>query len=291
MVKIGFIGTGVMGNAIAQNLINAEYDLVVYNRTPEKADNLVAQGAQWQPNPQAVAEASDLVFTMLGFPKDVEEVYFDDHGIFAADVQNKILVDMTTSKPKLAQQIFQKGQEVGAQVVDAPVSGGDVGAKNASLTIMVGGDQASYEKLQPIFAIIGSKTNYFGPAGSGQNAKMANQIMIAGTMTGMCESLAYAQKAGLDLQETLDTISAGSAANWSLANYGPRILKEDWQPGFFSKHFLKDLRIALDSADEMDLDLPATETAKKLYKKLVKDYHGGNDGTQALIKLWWAEED
>lgn len=286
-MKIGFIGTGVMGNAIAQNLLKAHHQLWVYNRTKSKTDNLVALGATWCNTPQAVTEQAEIIFTMLGFPQDVEQVYFQENGIFKAQVQGKILVDMTTSKPTLAQKIAATGQAAGAQVLDAPVSGGDVGAKNGTLTIMVGGQQATFDQLQPIFQAIGSQVNLFGGPGAGQNTKMANQIMIAGTMTGMSEMLVYAKAAGLDLNKVLETVGGGSAANWSLSNYGPRILKEDFQPGFYSKHFLKDLRIALDTAAEMHLDLPATQQAKDLYEKLVDQKHLGDLGTQALIKLWW----
>lgn len=286
-MKIGFIGTGVMGNAIAQNLLKAHHQLWVYNRTKSKTDNLVALGATWCDTPQAVTEQAEIIFTMLGFPQDVERVYFQENGIFKAQVQGKILVDMTTSKPTLAQKIAATGQAAGAQVLDAPVSGGDVGAKNGTLTIMVGGQQATFDQLQPIFQAIGSQVNLFGGPGAGQNTKMANQIMIAGTMTGMSEMLVYAKAAGLDLNKVLETVGGGSAANWSLSNYGPRILKEDFQPGFYSKHFLKDLRIALDTAAEMHLDLPATQQAKDLYEKLVDQKHLGDLGTQALIKLWW----
>lgn len=286
-MKIGFIGTGVMGNAIAQNLLKAHHQLWVYNRTKSKTDNLVALGATWCDTPQAVTEQAEIIFTMLGFPQDVEQVYFQENGIFKAQVQGKILVDMTTSKPTLAQKIAATGQAAGAQVLDAPVSGGDVGAKHGTLTIMVGGQQATFDQLQPIFQAIGSQVNLFGGPGAGQNTKMANQIMIAGTMTGMSEMLVYAKAAGLDLNKVLETVVGGSAANWSLSNYGPRILKEDFQPGFYSKHFLKDLRIALDTAAEMHLDLPATQQAKDLYEKLVDQKHLGDLGTQALIKLWW----
>ncbi|KJY60513.1 2-hydroxy-3-oxopropionate reductase [Bombilactobacillus mellifer] len=286
-MKIGFIGTGVMGNAIAQNLLKAHHQLWVYNRTKSKTDNLVALGATWCATPQAVTEQAEIIFTMLGFPQDVEQVYFQENGIFKAQVQGKILVDMTTSKPTLAQKIAATGQAAGAQVLDAPVSGGDVGAKNGTLTIMVGGQQTTFDQLQPIFQAIGSQVNLFGGPGAGQNTKMANQIMIAGTMTGMSEMLVYAKAAGLDLNKVLETVGGGSAANWSLSNYGPRILKEDFQPGFYSKHFLKDLRIALDTAAEMHLDLPATQQAKDLYEKLVDQKHLGDLGTQALIKLWW----
>lgn len=287
-LKLGFIGTGVMGNAIAHNLIKAGHNLWVYNRTKAKTDNLVALGATWCANPQTVVENSDVIFTMLGFPKDVEQVYYGDNGIFQANVRQKTLIDMTTSKPQLAQKIAHTGKEMGANVLDAPVSGGDIGAKNGTLTIMVGGQQDVFTSCQPLFAAISSQAQLFGAAGAGQNTKMANQIMIAGTMTGLSEMLVYAKAAHLDLQKVLETIGAGSAANWSLTNYGPRILKNDYTPGFFSKHFLKDLRIALDTAQEMEIDLPATQQAKKLYEQLVDEKNLGDLGTQALVKLWWA---
>lgn len=286
-MKIGFIGTGVMGNAMAKNLIAAGYNLNVFNRTKSKTDNLVAAGATWYDNPKKVVAQSDVIFTMLGFPQDVEQVYFKENGILTGNVDGKILIDSTTSKPSLAQKIYKTGQNDGAKVLDAPVSGGDIGAKNGKLTIMVGGDKSTFDQVKPILDVMSAKANYFGDAGAGQNTKMANQIMIAGTMTGMTEMLVYAQAAGLDLQKVIDTVGSGSAANWSLTNYAPRVLKNDYTPGFFSKHFLKDLRIALDSAKEMGIQLPATQEAKKLYENLVDDQKLGNLGTQGLIKLWW----
>lgn len=286
-MKVGFIGTGVMGNAICLNLLQAGHELWVYNRTKSKTDNLVAKGATWCESPKAVVEQAEVIFSIVGFPKDVEQVYFGENGILTATVKDKYLVDMTTSKPALAQRIFTEGEKLGAKVLDAPVSGGDLGAKNGTLTIMVGGDKAAYDDLIDLFKDFGKSVHYFGPAGSGQNTKMANQIMIAGTMTGMTEMLVYAKKAELDLNAVLETVGAGSAANWSLSNYGPRVLKGDYTPGFFSKHFLKDLRIALDTAKEMKLELPATEKAAELYAKLVDEKGLGDLGTQGLIKLWW----
>lgn len=264
-MQIGFIGTGVMGNAISQNLIKAGHNLTVYNRTKAKTDNLVALGAKWAASPKEVATRSDLVFTMVGMPSDVENVYFGDDGVFAG---------------------LTAGKKLGIEVLDAPVSGGDVGAKNATLTIMVGGAEATFTKVEPIFNQIGQAVNYFGPAGSGQHTKMANQIMIAGTMTGLTEMLLYAKKAGLDPKKVLETVSKGSAANWSLSNYGPRILAGDFKPGFFSRHFLKDLRIALEEAKAMNLDLPATKEAKRLYQVMVDDCKLGDQGTQGLINSY-----
>lgn len=285
MQKIGFIGTGVMGAAIAGHILDAGYPVTVYNRTKAKTDALVAKGAVWAETPQAVAEASEVVFTMVGYPSDVEETYLGEVGIFQADVKEKTLIDMTTSTPTLAKKLAEVGAEKGAHVLDAPVSGGDTGAKNGTLTIMVGGEKAAYDAVQPLLELFGQKWQLQGPAGSGQHTKMANQIMIAGTMTGMTEVLLYAEKTGLDPLKVLDSLSGGGAANWSLSNYGPRILKGDFAPGFFVKHFLKDLRIALDEAQKLDLDLPGTKLAEKLYAQLVDEGYE-NEGTQALIKLW-----
>jgi len=287
MQKIGFIGTGVMGSGIINNLLNADYHVDIYTRTESKAEPLIAKGAKWYANPKEVAENADIIFTMVGFPQDVEDVYFKDNGIFAGLTAGKIIVDMTTSTPTLAKKIGEKAETIGVESIDAPVSGGDVGARDGKLTIMVGGSKKAFETLQPIFEIIGKTNHYFGSFGAGQHAKMANQIMIAGTMTGLTEMFVYAKAAGLDLQSVLETVTGGGGDNWSLENYGPRILQGDFQPGFYSKHFLKDLRIALDESEKMNLDLPATKQAKKLYETLVDDKKLGNDGTQALIKLWW----
>lgn len=285
-MKVGFIGIGVMGHSMAGHLLAAGYEVHVYNRTKAKADAIVAQGAIWEDTPQKIAEASDVVFSIVGYPQDVEEIYYGATGIFAADVSGKILVDMTTSTPSLAEKIAATAKEKGAEALDAPVSGGDLGAKNATLTIMVGGEEATYDKVLPMFKVMGKTYALQGTAGKGQHTKMANQIMIAGTMTGMTELLVYAKAAGLDLDSVINTVGGGSAANWSLANYAPRILKEDYTPGFFVKHFIKDLKIALDEAEKMGLELPATKLATELYEKLAAAGFE-NDGTQALIKLWW----
>ncbi|MFD1472704.1 NAD(P)-dependent oxidoreductase [Companilactobacillus mishanensis] len=288
MVKIGFIGTGVMGSGIINNLLKANYDVSVYTRTESKAEPLLNKGAAWFHSPKELTENTDIIFTMVGFPQDVKDVYLDETtGVFAALKSGQTIVDMTTSTPTLAKELGEKAEKIGVNCIDAPVSGGDVGARDGKLTIMVGGSKETYNQLQPIFEIIGQTTHYFGPYGSGQHAKMANQIMIAGTMTGLTEMFVYAKAAGLDLDSVLATLLGGGAQNWSLANYGPRILKGDYAPGFYSKHFLKDLRIALDESEKMGLDLPATKQAKALYEKLVDEKHLGDDGTQALVKLWW----
>ncbi|MDR2464770.1 MAG: NAD(P)-dependent oxidoreductase [Streptococcaceae bacterium] len=286
-MKLGFIGIGVMGEAMVKNLINAGNSLHVYNRTKSKTDGVVAAGALYHPTPMEVMDNSEIIFTMVGFPKDVEEVYFGDKGIFQSEkIKGKILVDMTTTKPVLALKIFEEATRLGATSLDAPVSGGDLGAKNGTLTIMVGGSDAAYQQVHPYFEIMGTTINLMGGPSMGSHTKMANQIGIAGTMTAMTETLVYAKAAGLDLQQVIDTLSGGGASTWSLTNYSPRILKEDFTPGFFVKHFIKDLGIALEEAEKMEIQLPSTELAKSLYEKLAKK--GYNDeGTQSLIKLWW----
>lgn len=285
-MQIGFIGTGVMGTGIVLNLLKAGQSVVVYNRTKAHAATVLDAGATWAETPAAVAQQSQLVMTMVGYPSDVEEVYTGEQGIFAGIQAESIVVDMTTSTPALAVKLTDLAHDHDVQALDAPVSGGDVGAKNATLTVMVGGDQAAYNRVLPVFQQVGQRVNYFGGAGKGQHTKMANQIMIAGTMTGLTEMLVYAKAAELDLPQVLETLSSGGADNWSMDNYVPRILKGDYTPGFFAKHFLKDLRIALQEADRMELDLPATKQAKLLYEAMVDDFGLGNDGTQGLIKTY-----
>lgn len=288
MEKIGFIGTGVMGSGIINNLLKANYDVSVYTRTESKAEPLLKQGAHWFKDPQELTKNVDIVFTMVGFPQDVKDVYFAEKtGIFSGLTSGQTIVDMTTSTPTLAQEIGKKAEKMGVKCLDAPVSGGDVGARNGQLTIMVGGSKEAYQELTDIFNIIGKTQHYFGTYGAGQHTKMANQIMIAGTMTGLSEMLVYAKAAGLNLEDVLQTLEGGGADNWSMENYVPRILNNDFAPGFFSKHFLKDLRIALDESKKMGLDLPATKQAKALYEKLVDDKGFGDEGTQALVNLWW----
>lgn len=285
-MEIGFIGTGVMGTGIINNLLKAGHQVTVYNRTKAHAEPVIKNGAIWADSPADVTQKADVVMTMVGFPQDVKNVYEGDKGVMTAVHPHQLLIDLTTSDPTLAARLAEKAHNKGAEMLDAPVSGGDVGAKNGTLTVMVGGDRDVLNQHLDLFHDFSQTIHYFGPAGSGQNAKMANQIMIAGTMTGMTECLAYAKQAHLKLDEVLATVSNGAAANWSLSNYGPRILKDDYTPGFFVKHFVKDLRIALSQADKMNLNLPATKQAKKLYEQLMDQGHG-DDGTQALIKLWW----
>ncbi|MHC5267631.1 NAD(P)-dependent oxidoreductase [Enterococcus sp. LJL98] len=288
-MKIGFIGIGVMGHSIVSHLLAAGHDLTLFTRTKRKALDLIEQGADWRETPREVAEASQIIFTMVGYPSDVEQTYFSEQtGLLAADVTNKILVDLTTSTPSLAEKIHQAVKQKGGQSLDAPVSGGDLGAKNGTLTVMVGGETAVYQEVLPIFQLFSQTSMLHGGAGKGQHTKMANQIMIAGTMTGMTEMLAYSKASGLNLEKVIATLSGGAASNWSMIHYGPRILKEDYSPGFFVKHFIKDLKIALDEAAKLGVHLPGTQLAKELYEKLA-GRGAQDDGTQALIKLWWQE--
>lgn len=284
-MKIGFIGVGVMGKSIVKHLINAGHTLNIYTRTKEKANEVIELGAVFCDTPQIVTEKSEVIMTMVGYPSDVKTVYFGENGIFSTDITNKILIDLTTSTPTLAKEIYAKAKALGGSALDAPVSGGDIGAKNGTLTTMVGGDSDAFEKVVPLLEVFSKKVKRQGESGAGQHTKMANQIMIAGTMTGMTELLIYAKGAGLTLEDVLDTVGAGSAANWSLTNYAPRILRDDFEAGFYVKHFVKDLKIALDEADYMGIDLPATKQAKQLYEQLVTLGYG-DLGTQSLIKIY-----
>ncbi|MGF3214402.1 NAD(P)-dependent oxidoreductase [Facklamia sp. P12945] len=285
-LKVGFIGLGVMGQSMARHILRAGYPLYVYNRTRSKANQLVEEGAIWQASPEEVAQACDLVLTIVGYPEDVEAVYLGEKGLFKGAHSGQVFIDLTTSRPSLAQELTKKGQALGVTVLDAPVSGGDLGAKAGRLTAMVGGDAATLDQVRPILETFSASIQLHGSAGSGQHAKASNQIMIAGTMTGMVETLRYAKANGLDLEKVIATLTGGAANNWSLANYGPRILRSDYSPGFFVKHYIKDLGIALEEAEKANLNLPGTKLAYDLYQELAKEGHE-NDGTQALIKLWW----
>ena len=283
--RIGFIGLGVMGRSMARHLRSAGYAMSVYNRTRERADEIVALGAEWSPSPADVAKSSDVVITMVGYPHDVEEVYFGEHGILSALREDMLVIDMTTSTPELATRIYDSAKQQGAAALDAPVSGGDIGAREARLTIMVGGDADAFEKAQPIFQKMGRTITHMGGAGAGQHTKMCNQIAIAAGMMGVCEALAYAQEAGLDQARMIETISTGAAASWSLSNYGPRIIAGDFKPGFYVKHFIKDMKIALSTAASLGLETPGLELALKLYEELTREGHE-DSGTQALYKLY-----
>lgn len=280
--KIGWIGTGVMGQSMANHLINAGYKLFVNNRTKIKSQNLINSGAVWLDTPQKIAEKTDVIFTIVGMPEDVEEVYFGEKGLFQKHYPEKIFIDMTTTKPSISIKINKKAVENGSDSLDAPVSGGDVGAKNKTLLIMVGGEYKTYNLIFPLFELMGKTIIYEGEAGSGQHTKLCNQIVIAGTMIGVCESLLYGKKAGLDLNVLINSISKGAAGCWTLDNLAPRIINKNYEPGFFVDHFIKDLGIALEEAKRMNLSLPGLALANQLYLA-VKANGFGLKGTQALI--------
>ncbi|SFE51221.1 NAD(P)-dependent oxidoreductase [Alteribacillus iranensis] len=282
---IGFVGTGVMGSSMARRLLQHGYEVMVYTRTKEKAQPILSEGAEWGETIQDVTRSSDVVITMVGYPSDVEEVYFGSNGILESAEEGTYVIDMTTSKPKLAQQISEKAKEKKLYALDAPVSGGDIGAREGRLTIMVGGDKDAYEKMKPVFDILGTNVVLQGEAGAGQHTKMANQITIASNMIGVCEAIVYAQKAGLDPENVLKSIESGAAGSWSLSNLAPRMLKKDFEPGFYVKHFIKDMTIALEAAEEMNMMTPGLELSKSLYEKLAKE-GDANSGTQALVKLY-----
>ncbi len=282
---IGFIGTGVMGRSMAGHLLHAGHPLRVYNRTREKAQPLLDAGAHWSDSAgDAVAEA-DVVITMLGFPADVEQTYLAPGGVVERAKPGALLIDMTTSSPALARRIADAAAKRRLSALDAPVSGGDVGAREARLVIMVGGDDVAFTLAQPVLALMGKNIVRHGPAGSGQHCKMANQIAVAAGMLAWVEALAYAKKAGLQPARVLESISGGAAGSWAMTNLAPRALSGNFAPGFYVKHFLKDMRIALDAAAEMKLDLPGLACAKKLYDQVAA--HGWEDcGTQALYRLY-----
>ncbi len=283
--KIGWIGTGVMGNSMCSHVLKAGHSVAVYNRTKAKATNLIDMGAQWCSNPKEVAEKSDIIFTIVGFPQDVRQVYFGAEGIFKGIKKGAITIDMTTSEPTLAQEIYEEGKKMGVHCLDAPVSGGDVGAREGTLAIMVGGDKEIYEEILPLFQLMGKNIAYMGKAGAGQHTKMSNQILIAGTMIGVVESLLYAYKAGNDLTEVINVIGKGAAGCWSINNLGPRIVKGNFDPGFFIKHFVKDMGIALQEAKQMNLSLPGLALAYQFYVAAMA-MGLENLGTQGLYKVF-----
>ena len=279
--RIGWVGTGVMGQSMCQHLIDAGYSMTVYSRTREKAESLLEAGAAWADSPRAVAEQSDVVFAIVGYPKDVREVFIGETGILDGLARGSVAVDMTTSEPQLAKLIASKALDRGSHAIDAPVSGGDVGAREARLSIMIGGDEQVVQSLMPLWKLMGKTIVRQGPAGSGQHAKMVNQIAIAGTMVGMCEALLYGHRAGLNLETVLESISSGAAGSWSLTNLAPRILGGDFEPGFFVEHFIKDLGIALKESERMGISLPGLSLAHHLY--IATESRGyGKNGTQAL---------
>lgn len=282
---IGFAGLGVMGQSMAGHIMDAGYDVLVYNRTKEKAGGLMDRGAGWRDDPFALAADSDVVITMVGYPADVEQVYFGDRGLLEGARPGTVLIDMTTSSPDLAIRIAEEGKKKGLSVLDAPVSGGDRGAREATLAIMVGGEKEVFDSMVPLFNIMGKGIVLQGGPGSGQHTKMSNQIAIASGMMGVCEAVVYAKKAGLDPDRVLSSISAGAAGSWSLSNLAPRMLKGDFAPGFFVKHLIKDMKIAVEEAKRMKMEVPGLEKTLELYEELASMGFGDN-GTQALYKLY-----
>ena len=287
MHTIGFVGLGVMGASMARRLMAAGYSLRVFTRTKSKSEALLKEGAQWCESPGEVAENADAVLSIVGYPADVESVYLGPDAIVERAIPGTLLVDMTTSSPELALRIAAAAKDRGLDALDAPVSGGDIGAREGRLSIMVGGPKPAFDRLMPVFEAMGQNIVWQGEAGAGQHTKMCNQIAIASGMLGVTEALVYARKSGLDPENVLKSIASGAAGSWSLTNLAPRVLKDDFAPGFFVKHFIKDVSIALESAESMGTNLPGLALAKRLYEILAEN-GGENDGTQALIRAYEA---
>ncbi|EAG9260605.1 NAD(P)-dependent oxidoreductase [Listeria monocytogenes] len=285
MEKIGFVGTGVMGSSMAAHLLEAGYEVSVYTRTKTKAKDLIDKGPIWTDTPGELASKVDILISMVGYPKDVEELYLGENGFLENLAVGTVAIDMTTSSPALAKKIARLGLEKGIGVLDAPVSGGDIGARNGTLSIMVGGSEEVFLKVKSIFDILGSSVVLQGDAGAGQHTKMVNQIAIASNMIGVTEAIIYAEAAGLNPSRVLDSISGGAAGSWSLTNLIPRVLKDDFSPGFFIKHFIKDMGIAISEARQMGLELPGLTLAEKMYQTLAEQGLS-EEGTQALIKYY-----
>lgn len=285
-MKIAWIGTGVMGESMAGHLLDAGHELYVYNRTVSKTENLVKRGAKLLTEIKDAPLNADVIFTMVGYPKDVEGVYLGSDGLITTAKEGQVFVDMTTSSPTIAKKISEEFAKVGASALDLPVTGGDIGAKNGTLSIMVGGNKKVYEeKVLPLVKHLGKNITYFGEAGKGQYAKLANQIAIATTMISVAESFKFAKEVGLDLEDFFKTVSTGSGGSFSMTSYGPRILKNDFKPGFFVHHFIKDMRLALEECEKMNITLPGLEVAYKLYNELEEEVRNTN-GTQAISK-WY----
>jgi 3-hydroxyisobutyrate dehydrogenase len=280
--RIGWIGTGVMGISMVGHFLARGQSVTVFTRTRAKAQPALDRGAVWAPDPRQVAGTAEVVFTMVGFPQDVEEVYFGTAGLLRGARSGLVLVDLTTTKPSLAQRIHATAKEQGVHTLDAPVSGGDVGARNATLSIMAGGDREVYDRVLPMLQVLGRTLVYAGAPGSGQHTKMCNQIVIAGTMIGVCEGLLYGYRAGLDPERLLEAISGGAAGSWSLSNLAPRMVRRDFDPGFYVEHFIKDMAIALEEAARMNLCLPGLALVHQLYQAVQAQGHG-RKGTHALL--------
>jgi 3-hydroxyisobutyrate dehydrogenase len=280
--RIGFIGAGVMGASMAGHLLAAGHRLSVHTRTRAKAQGLLDAGALWADSPREAAEGADIVISIVGYPEDVESTHLGEHGTLSASTLPGAIIDMTTSRPSLAQRIAEHAHQFGVGSLDAPVSGGDIGARNASLSIMVGGEQATFDRALPVLRVMGKNIVLQGGPGAGQHTKMVNQILVAASMVGTCECLMYAQRAGLDAMKVIESVGAGAAGSWTINNLGPRIVKRDFEPGFYVEHFIKDLRIALEEAERMHIDLPGLALARQLYERVQADGYG-RKGTTALM--------
>ena len=279
--KVGWIGTGVMGKSMCGHLVEAGYAVTLYTRTKEKALTLLEHGAEWAEDPKSVAENSDIVFSIVSYPHDVRDVYLSSGGVLSGMDSGGVIVDMTTSSPGLAAEIYEKAGQKGIQSLDAPVSGGDIGAKQGTLSIMAGGSRDAFDSVLPLFELMGKNINYMGGPGNGQHTKMANQIHITTTMIGAVESLLYARKAGLNLDEVIAAIGSGAAGSWTINNLGPRIIRRNFDPGFFIEHFIKDMGIALEEAKKMNLCLPGLSLVHQFYLS-AKAQGYGRLGTHAL---------
>ncbi|MBI5064566.1 MAG: NAD(P)-dependent oxidoreductase [Desulfatitalea sp.] len=283
-MRIGWIGTGVMGRAMCGHLMDAGHQLFVHNRTRAKAAELLTRGAQWCDTPRAVAYESQVVFSIVGYPRDVEAVILGPDGVLAGAAPGTTIVDMTTSSPRLAAEIYRQAKAKGVAALDAPVSGGDVGARDATLAIMVGGDKTTFDSMMPLFQCLGRHIAYMGAPGTGQHTKMCNQILIAGTMIGVVESLLYARRVGMRMEAVIDVIGRGAASSWAINTLGPKIARGDFSPGFFIKHFVKDMGIALEEAGRLNLSLPGLALVHQFYT--AAKAQGAEDlGTQALYKI------
>lgn len=283
-MRVGWIGAGVMGRSMCGHVLRAGHEVYVYTRTKASADGLLAAGAHWCASPAEVAQKSEVVVSIVGYPHDVRAIYLEDGGVVASAAPGTVLVDMTTSSPSLAQEIAAAAAVRGIDALDAPVSGGDVGARNATLSIMVGGEAQALERVRPILSCMGSTIRHMGPAGAGQHTKVCNQMLIAGTMIGMVESLLYAVSAGLSMEDVIAVIGSGAAGCWSVNNLGPRIARGDFDPGFFVKHFVKDMGIALEECRRMGLFVPGLALVEQLYQAAMAQGYA-HLGTQSLYKV------
>lgn len=285
MQKIGFIGVGIMGKSMVRNLMKAGFDLHIYARNKEKVEDVTAEGAVFHDSIKSCVAGCEAVITIVGFPKDVEEVYFEEGNILDSADAGAYLIDMTTTSPQIAEKIYAEGKKKGFHVLDAPVTGGDMGAKNGTLSILAGGDQEDYEACMPLFEAMGTNINYQGKAGCGQHCKLANQIMIAGTLSGVCEALTYAKAKGLDLNTVLNSVATGAAGSKQLDTFGPKIPEGNYDPGFFMKHFIKDMKLALIEANMSELNLGVLSQVLANYEELEAEGYG-DLGTQALMKYY-----